>query len=174
MIGKKTLNKIPYPIMAFLKELIICIVLSLFCCLFQNLIPLFISDFINDLAFDLSRFGDAVISLNFGLIFAIFLAIFVSDNSPFIQDARRHTAFKQPLATVIINSVLLCILSSFLPKSALVSWLLTIYECIIIASNIAIMWDLVTLSRKGQTSSMSEDGVNTVIINSDKEKGKEA
>lgn len=153
MINRKLLDRLPYPIAMILKEAIICVILFFFCHLFQNLIPPFVSVFVDNLAFDLSRFSDAIMSLNIGLIFAVFLSIFFSDNSTFIQDARQHIAFNQPLEAVIINSVLLCPLSSFLPKDVLTSWLVAICECVIIASNIVVMWSLVKLSRKGQKTS---------------------
>lgn len=76
MINRKPFDKFPYPIAIFLEEIIVCAVLFFFCCILQNLVPPFVSSFVDNLTFDLSRFSDAIISLNVGLIFAVFLLIF--------------------------------------------------------------------------------------------------
>lgn len=103
---------------------------------------------VEGIEFDRAIFNASIISLNIGLIFAVFLAIFISDSSHSVQDARKHPAFSQPLFVIILNSILLCITSAFSTDIEWVKWSLVFSDIIFVVPNIKMMWDLVLISRK--------------------------
>lgn len=89
-------------------------------------------------------------SLNGGLIFALFLAIFMMTNSKNINDARSHRAFLQPVAMVLANSFLLCSLALLNPLERWLNVLVVICAFLLLLVNTKYTWDMLTLSRDTQ------------------------
>lgn len=126
-----------------LESLIITIGAVLFY-LFRDSLP-----HIQSVEFSRATFNESISSLNIGLIFAVFLAIFTSDSSDSIKDARKHWAFSQPLFVILLNSVVLCVMSAFSTSVEWLTWTLTLCDITMIVPNIKMMWDLVRISRRG-------------------------
>jgi hypothetical protein len=140
MAGKSL--KISYPIKTIIGELIICGAITTLALFFQNMLP---SQ--NVVHFAVNDFINSSNGLNAGLIFAMFLAIFMSDSSSNIKDARKHSAFIQPVIIVLANSLLLCGLSLLTTD---VRWLrisLVAWAIVFLISNMRFAWKMLALSR---------------------------
>lgn len=136
-------KQIAFYVGVFGKELIFCsIVCILLFFMRDTVLKVECFNYINS-----GAFIESINNFNIGLIFAMFLAIFVSDTSVSIRDARNHPAYRQPLVIVIVNSFLLCCLSSI--KSPSTRWIeLSIISCSLplLFSNIRRMWELIGIS----------------------------
>lgn len=89
-------------------------------------------------------------SLNGGLIFALFLAIFMMTDSRNINDARSHKAFLQPVVIVLANSFLLCSLALLNPLERWLNALVVICAFLLLLVNMKYAWDMLTLSRDAE------------------------
>ena len=89
------------------KEVIVSIMIIALSFLFKD-IP-------NSFHISTSEYSSAVNALNSSLVFAMFLSFFTSSNNQNIQEAQRHPAYMQPAVIFILNSIILCILSSVFP-----------------------------------------------------------
>lgn len=138
------IKKYRFLIKNFTLELLVVIIGAVLFYLLRDFLP-----HIQNIEFNRAAFNESISSLNIGLIFAVFLAIFTSDSSDSIKDARKHWAFNQPLFVILLNSVILCAISAFSTSDEWLTWTLTLCDITMITPNIKMMWDLVRISRRG-------------------------
>ncbi len=108
---------------------------------------------------DGGAFVDSINNFNIGLIFAMFLAVFVSDSSASIEDARQHPAYRQPLVIVVVNSFLLCCLT-LIDYDISEQWInISAVMCSLplLFSNIKRMWELIKISWSSTGAMMNKN-----------------
>jgi hypothetical protein len=137
----KVVNK-SYPVKVIVGEVLALTIVGLVAYSVRDVLPTF-----EHIDFTADRFTGSANALNAGLIFAMFLAIFMSDTSKNIKDARNHSAFAQPVVIVLVNSFLLCGLSLVSSHERWLNLLFVISAILFLIVNIKKAWEMLALSR---------------------------
>lgn len=144
MAGKR--KRLIYPVFVILGQVLFIALAGAALYYGREVIPV-----ISEIDFNPVALVDAANSLNGGLIFALFLALFMMTDSKNVNDARSHKAFLQPVIIVLINSFLLCGLALLTPLERWLNVLVVVCTYVLLLVNMKYAWDMLLLSRDARS-----------------------